>query len=75
MASAEPGGTSTLGALNKAKLASNGAETCDKTATIKRVVRKHGSGTTSTFKGFLWRVFKTEGEPGIARAGVTRISF
>jgi len=44
-------------------------------ATIERVVRKYGSGTTSTFKGFLWRAFKTEVEPGIARAGVTRISF
>ena len=74
MASAEPGGTGTLGALNKAKLASNGGKHVQM-ATIERVVRKYGSGTTSTFTGFLWRAFKTEVEPGIARAGVTRISF
>jgi len=50
--------------LNKAKLVNNGAETCEKTALIKRVVRKDGSGTTSLFKKYLWLVFKKEVEPG-----------
>ena len=62
-------------ARNKAKLVSNGAETCDKTATIKRVFRKDGSGTTSTFKRFLCRVFKTEAPPGSPARASERISF
>jgi ABC-type phosphate transport system substrate-binding protein len=50
--------------LNKAKLVKSGAEACESTAPIKRVVRKDGSGTTSLFKKFLWLVFKKEVEPG-----------
>lgn len=50
--------------LNKAKLVNNGAETCEKTALIKRVVRKDGSGTTSLFKKYLWVVNKKEVESG-----------
>jgi ABC-type phosphate transport system substrate-binding protein len=50
--------------LNKAKLVNNGAETCEKTALIKRVVRKDGSGTTSVFMKYLWLVFKKEVVPG-----------
>jgi ABC-type phosphate transport system substrate-binding protein len=50
--------------LNKAKLVKSGAEACESTAPIKRVVRKDGSGTTSIFKKFLSVVFKNEVEPG-----------
>lgn len=50
--------------LNKAKLVNSGAETCEKAALIKRVVRKDGSGTTSLFKKYLWLVFKKEVTPG-----------
>jgi ABC-type phosphate transport system substrate-binding protein len=50
--------------LNKAKLVKSGAEACESSAPIKRVVRKDGSGTTSLFKKYLWLVDKKEVEPG-----------
>jgi ABC-type phosphate transport system substrate-binding protein len=50
--------------LNKAKLVKSGSEACESSASIKRVVRKDGSGTTSLFKKYLWVVFKKEVEPG-----------
>jgi ABC-type phosphate transport system substrate-binding protein len=50
--------------LNKAKLVKSGAEACESTAPITRVVRKDGSGTTSLFKKYLWVVNKKEVEPG-----------
>jgi ABC-type phosphate transport system, periplasmic component len=50
--------------LNKAKLVKSGAEACESTAPITRVVRKDGSGTTSIFKKYLNLVFKKEVEPG-----------
>jgi ABC-type phosphate transport system substrate-binding protein len=50
--------------LNKAKLVKSGAEACETSAPIKRVVRKDGSGTTSLFKKYLWLVDKNEVEAG-----------
>src|SRR5262249_38286718 len=50
--------------LNKAKLVKSGAEPCESTAPITRVVRKDGSGTTSLFKKWLWLENKKEVEPG-----------
>jgi ABC-type phosphate transport system substrate-binding protein len=50
--------------LNKAKLVKIGAEPCESTAPIQRVVRKDGSGTTSITKKYLYLLDKKEVEPG-----------